>query len=240
LKVYTYLEASTKVLVDMDMQDESFVEPDELVNYFNEAIQDAASEIRKLNLEEDYFETDTPIELVEGQSQYDLPSDILNRDFRRIVYHNGSTVYPVRRFRGKFKFERMMISQELGDSGQDYRYNLKRPSTTSQAKLILFPPARETSSEVMTAFYIRNARRIPLIADGDETTTNETEIDIPEHINFIFAYVKYKISEKSKEDLELRLANLQSERQLMIDTLSGFADDDDEIEPDLSHYMESN
>lgn len=238
MRTWTYQEASTKVLQDLDMQDESFVEADELVDIFNDAIRDAESEIRKLSLEEDYFLVTDTLSLVDGQSDYDLPSDIFNRDIRRLVYHNGSTIYPVRRFKGRFKFEKIAEANEFG-AGDDYRYYLKRDSADSQAKIVLVPASRETSSTVMEIYYIRNARMIPLIADGSEAATNATEIDIPEFISFIFAFVKVKIMQKAKEPIETYMLDLQRERQLMLDTLSGFADDDDEVEPDLSHYMES-
>jgi hypothetical protein len=182
--------------------------------------------------------TEAPINLVSGEDEYDLPADIFARDIRRVIYANGSDIYPVRRFRGPKKFEAIAFAREAAGS-QDYRYYEKMDAAESQAKLVLVPPARETSGTVMKMHYIREPRRIPLIEGGDEAVTLATEIDIPEFIEFIFAHVKYTIIDKAKEPIETFVTKLQTQRQYLVDTLSGFQDDDDEIQPDLSHYQES-
>lgn len=238
MKTWTFQEARDKVLRDLDMDEESFVGDDELVGYFNDAVSDAANEINRLSRQEDYFLTEALLSLVSGQSEYDLPDDIFARDIRRIIYADGSNIYPVRRFRGAKKFEAIAFARESAGS-QDYRYYEKMDADESQAKIVLVPPARETSATVMKIHYIREPRRIPLIAGGSEAATLATEIDIPEFIEFIFAHVKYTIIEKAKEPIETYVTKLQTQRQYLVDTLSGFQDDDDEIQPDLSHYQES-
>ncbi len=238
MRTYTYEQASDKVLKDLDMAEESFLDADELVELFNEAIREAESEIKKLGHQEDYFLTEDTISLVEGTAEYDLPDDLYGQFVRRLIYNNGSSLYPVKRIKDKYKFEEIEHTNTF-DTSADYRYTLVKGADDSQAKIKLVPPSRETSSDVLKIFYIRSARVIPLIADGSEAATNATEIDFPEFISFIFAFVKFKIKQKAMEPIETYILELQRERQLMIDTLSEFADEDDEVRADLSHYMES-
>lgn len=239
MRSWTFGELKQKVLTDLDMFEESFVGDDELVGFVNDAIEDAASEINRLGREMDFFLTKYAVPLVSGESEIALPEDIFVRDIRRLMYASGSNIYPVRRFRGQNKFEAIAFARNAAGS-DDYRYFQEMDSDESQAKIILVPPARETSDSVMTMHYIRAPRYIPLIAGGDEDTTLATVIDIPEFIRFIFAHVKVAIIEKAKEPVETFIAKLQTQRQYLVDTLSGHQDDDDEIHPDLSHYMESN
>lgn len=238
MRTFTYLQASTKVLKDLDLFEESPIAEDELVSYFNDAIDAAAAEINRLGRENDYFLTNAFIDLVNGVSEYELPDDIYVRDIRRIMYQNGSQIYPVRRFRGANKFESIAMAQQFNTSG-DYKYYEEMGSDESQGKLVLIPPSRETDSAVMKIHYIREPRYIPLIADGSEDETNATVLDIPQFIRFIFAHVKVSILDKMKEPVDSAMLQLQIQRQYLVDTLSGFQDDDDSIIPDMSHYAES-
>ncbi len=238
MKKWRYLEASNKVLSDLDMLEESFVLPDELAGFFNEAVESAEADIHRLSLEEDYFLTKLPITLVSGQANYPMPDNIYNRDIRRIMFADGSNIYPVRRIRGQNKFEKITYAQQEASS-DEYRYFLENDPTSSEDEIILVPPSRDAGDELMTMWFIRCARRIPLPSEGSQDATDATIIDIPTFINFIFAYVKVKIMEKAKEPLDSYMLDLQTKRQMMADTLSGFRDDDDVIMPDLRAYSEA-
>lgn len=167
MKVWKYGELKDKVLMDLDLQDELQVQPDELVGYCNEAIDEAEAEI--LTLHEDYFLKDEVFPFTAGQSEYDLPSDCYGAKIRGFMYNDGSRVYPISRFRNLRKFEKITDAQTFG-SAEDYRYFLKNPSPRSGFKIVLVPPARATESNA-TLWYIRNAQRIPLI--GEYAITQE-------------------------------------------------------------------
>ena len=49
MKIWTYLEAKTKLNLDFDLEDESFITQNELAGYFNDALAEAESEIVTLN-----------------------------------------------------------------------------------------------------------------------------------------------------------------------------------------------
>ena len=68
-----------------------------------------------------------------------------------------------------------------------------------------------------------------------------TIIDIPEFAAFLQQYVKVQILDKDVGDPRLAkaAAQLKQQREQMIDTLTNMEpDNDDEVEPDLSHYDE--
>lgn len=239
MRSWTVGEFETKVFKELDMLEESFVDLDEFVGYLQEAISDAEAEIHRLGLGEDYFLTSAFVDMVEGENEITLPDDIYVRDIRRLMFARGSDIYPIRRFRGPNKFEAIAYAR-LQDSGADYRYFLENDPGDSQDKIILVPAARETASDLIQMHFIRNARQVPTTDTANEDEIRATKIDIPEFINFLIAYVKVKIKEKAMEPLDSAMLFLQTQRQLMVDTLAGFQDDDNEIIPDLSAYMESN
>lgn len=163
----TYAEARQKLEVDLDLLDETFITPNELIGYFNEGIEEAESDI--LKIDEDYFLTSAPIPLVTGQSQYSYPPNIYGYKVRGIEYSNGSIIYPVTRLRRRNKFDKLALSLQY-DQADDYQWYPTNESA-GNAKINLFPPARETAVlspsaspfTPMTIWFIRRANRIPLL-----------------------------------------------------------------------------
>lgn len=183
MKLWTYQEASTKLITDQDLQDLNllavqpatlqgsggFITPNELVGYFNEGIEEAEAEI--LKLDEDYLLTSAPVPLITGQAQFALPYNLYGYKLRGIMYSNGTTIYEVRKFKRKSKFLEIAYAQQYGVS-DDYRYFLTNDSP-GQAFMNLLPPSRETAVLAPNAspftpmkyWYIRQAQRIPLVGE---------------------------------------------------------------------------
>ena len=169
MKIWTYSEALQKILVDLDLQDETFISTNEMIGYFNEAITSAAAEIQSLN--QDYFLTKYLVPLVQGTQKYDLPDNIFANKIRGIFYQNGSLNYVVPQIRRKDKFENMMMIDEY-DTAADYSYVLINDNA-GQSKMQLHPTSRDTavyppqanSSTPMAMWYIRNPARIPLVGE---------------------------------------------------------------------------
>lgn len=165
----TYADLKAKISVDIDILDETFVTPNELIGYFNEGIEEAESEI--LKIDEDYFLTQYPIPLVSGQSAYDYPTNIYGYKERGIVYSNNTQIYDVRRFRRNNKFENMAFATQYSQS-DDYRW-FHTNASGGQAKINLIPPSREDAIvspnanpfTPMILWYIRHANRIPLLGE---------------------------------------------------------------------------
>lgn len=167
MKIWLYSEMKQKVLNDNDLQDETFVSPNELAGYFNEAIEECAGEIHEMN--KDYFKTKFYVPIVSGTSSYDLPFNIFGNKIRGLIYANGSQIYSIKRFRRRFEFEDIAFTDQYG-SADDYRYLLvnHRPG---QATLEFHPAPRETailppSASAFTPvilWYLRSAARVPMV-----------------------------------------------------------------------------
>lgn len=172
-KIWTFAQMVEKVRVDIDLQeddlDEQFVTQEEMIGYFNEAIEEAESEIMTLN--EDYFLTYDYLPMVEGTDTYDMPSNIFGDKIRRIIYANGSIIYTIRRFKRLLEFEQIAFSEQFSQA-EDYRYYLIN-TTPGSVQMVLSPAARETAilpplSGTFTPvkrWYIRNANRVPYSGD---------------------------------------------------------------------------
>jgi len=219
--------------------EESPIDLDEFTGMLNEAISDAESEIHRLSQGEDYFLSSAWLDMVQGENRLEFPDDIFVRDVRRLMYQDGSNIYPITRFRGERRFEARAFAEQF-DNGADYKYDLENDPTDSQDHIILVPPARETSGDKILMHFLRCARQIPTTDEATEDEIRATKIDIPFAINFLIAHVKVSVLGKMHEPLELEMAKLQTQRQTLVDTLSGWADDDTRIVPDLHHYEESN
>lgn len=228
MRSWTYLELATKVEQDLATEEELFIQPEELMGYFNEAVDEAEQEV--LGLYEDYFLNKATLALVSGTEEYDLPADIYAEKIRRILYNNGGQIYTVHRIRDWKKFEEYTDTRTYGTS-EDYRYFLYNPSA-GQYKLLLVPPARETGS-YCTIWYLRNAAVF---------TASSDTLDIPEAANFVMQFVKNRIYEKEGSfNTEKSEKDLERQRELLKSTLANMVPDAaNEIEPDMSAYEEMN
>lgn len=168
-KVWRFDEMLLKVRRDTDLMeddpDEQFVTKAEMIGYFNEAIDEAEAEIMLLN--KDYFLTSDYVPLVTGEDTYDMPDNIFANKIRRVMYSNGSIIYPVKRIRDLNKFEQIEFAEQYS-TADDYRYYLKNDNP-GEVKMIIVPVSRETAivppfsspSTPMIRWYIRNANRVP-------------------------------------------------------------------------------
>lgn len=229
-KYWTYLELKQKVERDTDTEAEIFIQPEEMLGYFNEAIDEVELEVK--GLYEDYFLDRDTLTLVSGTSEYALPSKIYAHKIRRILYRNGSRVYVVRRVRDWKKFEYLEVNKIYSTSGSDANeYSYFVINSTAGAPRILFTPDVSEDGTFITIWYLRQANRLE---------TNTDVLDVPEAANFVLQHVKTRIYEKEAHPmLEKAMADLEKERNLLRDILATMVPDaDNEIEMDLSFYEE--
>lgn len=165
MKTWTYLEVKTKVEVDMDLQDEDFITPDELVGYCNEGIKEAYAEI--VELHQDYFLSSDYVKLVSGTGEYPMPDDIYGNKLRGVIYQNGSLIYPVTKIRRMGSFE-VIATTDLYGSAQPYQYYIQTDSYGTQ-KFVLSPVSRDSdplgSSKLMRRWYQRASNRVAMIGE---------------------------------------------------------------------------
>lgn len=227
-RFWTLAELTAKIRNDLDLEEETFVRPDEITDYINEAIDEAESEIH--GLYEDYFLTRATLNLVADQELYDLPGNIYGDKIRRITYNNTSSVYKIERIQDWKKFEKYEIARNF-ETSDLYQYFLLN-NEPGEVKILLTPKARETGP-FATVWYIRQANRL----------VNPTDkCDIKEAHNFILQHAKKRIYEKEGHpNVQLAIADLERERMIMVSTLASRAPDaENEIELDMSFYEEMN
>jgi hypothetical protein len=180
----SYADLRTKLQLDLDLQDETFITPNELIGYFNEGIKDAEAEIMKIN--EEYFLTSTPLPAVVGRSGYAYPDNIYAYKVRGLVYSNGTEIYDIRRWKRMGKFEHLALTNQSG-SNDAYRW-FHTNDSAGQGKINLVPASRETANlsplgnafAPITVWYIRRANRVPLLGQYVKNwdVVDQTGIDL--------------------------------------------------------------
>lgn len=232
MKYWTWLEIRQKVERECDLESEDFVRRAELLEYCNEAIDEAEAEIHALY--EDYFLKYTSIPVVSGDELFSISTlipDIYADKIRRIIFteNDGITNYTVKRVKDWRKFEEKALSDSYLTTDL-YQYFIVN-QTPGNPQLLLIPKANETGT--MTVWYLRNANR--LVNDSDKC-------DIPEFINFIFAHMRVKVfGKEGHPSYQEALERLETERNRMVAVLSSRVPDaDNEIEMDLSYYDDMN
>lgn len=214
----TYQEILDKVLEPLDLQDETFIGPTEMMGYCNDAIKKVESQIHTVY--EDYFLNDAPLTLTQGQSAVDMPSDIYANKIRSITFSRGvnaTEIYEIVRIKDVKKFIRIEEAM-ANDLTADYRYWIKNASPAQNGrKIMLVPPARETSSSVAKVFYLRRANKV--------LTTTDL-VDIPEFYSVVVAYMRYMayLKEGHPNTTEMKDLYLAEEKN-MVETLTEMVPD---------------
>lgn len=226
----TYANAKAKVEKDLDLEGEEFIQTSEMLGYFNDALRDIEKEI--LTIYEDYLLDKAYLPLVLGQDTYSLPTGIFSSKIRGIVYNNGTITYEIKRIRSAHKFlDRAYIR---ASDPLDYYQYIVFNNSSSGIKIELTPASKETSSSNVTIFFIRKVDDI--VSDLDIV-----DKDIPEAINFIYAYVKAKCKQKENAGIMPpdAQAEVDREKELLVSTLTNMIpDDDNEVIRDMSFYTE--
>jgi len=226
MRYWTYAEIKSKVETDLDLQSETFITPEEMLAYCNEAIDETEAEIHTLY--EDYFLDSEVVSIVNGTDGYALPSNIYAHKIRDIIYRNGGNIWPLKRIRDWKKIRDYSVWKYYGH-GQVTEYFIKN-SIVGEPQFILSPPNLETG-DFLTVWYLRNANRM---------TDENSVCDIPEFVSFVIVFMKYKCMQKEGHPSTPEIiADLEQQRGQMRAVLSGMvADNDTEIEADYSHYRE--
>lgn len=217
----TYAELKANLQKELDLEDETFITADEMLNYFNEAVDLVESAIHTIY--EDYFLTSSSIFLVNGTQTYDLPTDIYAQKIRKILYSDGGAMkYEIKRIK---KLENTMFFQ----TPDLYSYVIKNSSTVG-LKIAFYPTPSETSSNI-TMWYIRNAAKFAVDTDV---------CDIPEFTAVIVQYVRWKcLNKEGHPDTQQAAQDLMMMKQEMVDTLTARVPDEDNfIEQDMKFYRD--
>lgn len=234
-KYWTLAEIRKKIQQDLDLEGEVFIQPDELVNYINQAIDEAEAEIHSIY--EDYFISWYFPLLVAGQREYSLPSDIYAHKIRKIIFSDDqSKTYEIARIPESEKFADIALTERFR-STEFYRYLITNREP-GNPKIYVVPAIRESDTGAsadgqsrMRIWYLRNANRLEQDADV---------CDIPEFVHFVIAYAKLRCLEKEGHpNTVIWTQHVERQRRLMIDTLTNMIPDGETlIEPNMMHYDE--
>lgn len=219
MALFEYSVVAAEVQVDLDMQDDEAVTPNELKQYFNAAIRDAAAIIQLLY--EGYFLAYDFVALVAGTESYDMPDNIYAVKMVKVFYATGARKYEVERL----SLEDILNSQP----GDDFGWNPESSTPGDGAQFVLYPTPTVTESDTMKRWYIREPMAI---VDDDDV------IDIPEFISFIKAHVKVNAAIKlAHPNLQFWMGEREKEEQRMRNTLKTMVlDGANAITADMTFY----
>lgn len=230
----TFADLRTQVERELDIEDEQFIQPEELTGYFNSAVTIVESEIIKLGLREKYLQTEAFVSVTAGVADYDLPTNIIDTKIRKIIYRNGSIIYEVEPLKNEEQYLLEDIYNQYS-ANEQYWYQIYK-LTGNQWKLRLTPKASATVTNALRVIYYKDLNRLPVATD---TTT---ECDVPWICyEFILSYVRRKVYKKETHvNTATEQAELDQMLQLMRETLQGqIADPNiDTIDLDTSIYEE--
>ncbi len=231
MKLWTLEEIKTKIEQDLDLEGEDFIQDTEMLGYINEAIDEAEAEIHTIY--EDYFLTRAFVSVTAGTNSYVLPDNIYAQKIRKIMYRDGSRIYPIARIAQMAMFEDIEVDEQYGGNSSEYRYYLMNDAANDGTRLCFSPPMQDTGAEIVRMYYLRNANRLAVSAD---------RCDIPEAVGFVIAYAKWKcVAKEDPQRAMLEEGKTEKQRKSMIDTLTNRVPDNDTlIEMDTSAYEDMN
>lgn len=229
-RFWTLSEIREKVQQDLDLEGEVFIQPNEMTNYINQAIDEAESNIHTIY--EDYFLDYYYVPLVADQQEYDLPPQIYAHKIRKIIFSDDqSKTYEVARIPESQKFQDIALTERFR-STEFYRYLIVNRSA-GMPQMYFVPAIREgdVSPSRMRVWYLRDANRLSLDTDV---------CDIPEFVHFVIAFAKLRCLEKEMHPNMAYWENyVERQRRNMIDTLTTMIPDGANlIEPDMTTYEE--
>jgi hypothetical protein len=228
----TKLQVVTKIKRDLDLEEEEFIQPEEMTEYINDAITIIEAHINTLGLKDQYFLTRTTLSLVNGTADYALPTNLYEGKIKEVVYSNGATIYKVQPMTRSSSAEEIEHLNRYSTT-EYYKYRIRNDSS-SAVYFQLIPRSRETASNVIILEYFRDLARVS--ADADL-------VEVPDiALQYLYQFVRVKVYEKEGSAL---LPNAKEDlgkiEALMISTLEGqLADDSNNyLELDKSIYGES-
>ena len=185
-KFWTYNELLFKVQNDSDMAEAEFIDPPEMVGYFNEGVDHLETIVNTMY--KDYF-LGKPYEfpIVSGQDEYPLPPRIYAEAIRRVLFVDGARVYAVNRLRDWHKFEVNEINKVYNASGRVYSYFLLNDGPGDVR--MLFSPA-PTDSGTIKVWHIRQANRFVLDIN-DNPISNSVALEASSGVTFLAVTAGY-------------------------------------------------
>jgi len=222
----TLKQIRDKIIDDLDLYEETFVDNAEIDAFIREGVEKTESSIHTLY--EDYFLATSAITLSDHTNLYDFPTDIYANKIRMILYTDGTDTYEVKRVRD-IKHEAMREISDPTITGCTLKWYPTNDAANGR-KIRIFPKGADTGT--LEVWYIRNAKVL----------TDDTDIcDIDEFSNVVELHAKTQIYLKDGDPRAADAQKLEEQAESnMVSTLSAMVvDDDNMLYADYSHYEES-
>lgn len=227
----TKSQVVTKIELDLDLEEEEFIQANEMTGYINDAITIIEAHMNTLGLKDRYYYKRTTLDLVAGTADYALPTDLYEHKVSEVVYKNGVTIYSVKPM-GVTATEEEIELANLYQTTDYYKYRIRSDSSSSTV-LQLIPSSRDTVTGGIIIAYFRDLARVS--ADSDV-------VEVPDvALMWLYQYVKVKVYEKeSHSNYQAAVQELEKLEGLMLSTLQGQLADQktQELDMDKTIYQE--
>lgn len=149
MQFLTWSEAKTKIQEKIDIQDEVFVSPAELLRYCHDAIDYTEAEIHKFNVADKYFESVYPIQITSGIQDYQMPPNIYANKILKFIKNTPNDVYEIERLTRLNRYRDAAYLEHNGDSNS-LSYMIINDSGNTKPVLRIFPRPTQSISAVST------------------------------------------------------------------------------------------
>lgn len=234
---WTLNELRDKIEKDIDLENDTLVQPTEFIGYVNDAVREVVDEMQRLGVEDQYYRIYATLPLILGQKEYAFPADIFKNKITELIYdaQNGD-IYDVRKIKGEDIYKQLHRREYLSSVNDTFMYTIFNFGPTVGDKIRISPTPKKNYPNELTIYYIRQAVELSLTDIGTGL------VDCPEEfINYVIAYVKWKCTGKEignpmyteyKEEAALMRSKLSQ-------SLTGQVEDgDNKLPMDTSIYGE--
>lgn len=220
----TFGDLSTQVKQELDIEVEEFIQPTELINYFNTGMNIIEAELMKIGQKDEYLKGEAFVDFVTGTNEYDLPPDIVYEKIRKVIYReSNSLIYELKKMVVEGKYETQDVLRAYNSTSY-YMYDLYQVGTIW--KIRIYPSVTLTIANALRIIYWKTINRYDVDA---------TECNIPSICyDYLLSYIRYRVYMKETHvNTPAEKEQLLSFRQLMIETLQNQVEDPDTTRNDL-------
>ncbi len=228
----TFGDLNAELVKELDLEGEEFIDGPELIKLWNRAVGVCEGHLITLGLKDKYLLARAKFDLIQGQEEYDFPTNLYGNKIIKAIYHVGATFYTLLPLESRDMFENYEFLNNFSTTDY-YRYMITH-TTPGVEKFLLVPKAVTSQSQAVTLWFSRSANRYAVDADV---------CDLPSACyEFLNAFVTEKCYKKeSHVNFAEAKADRMEKEQLMQSVLAGQIPDSQMslMEADLSAYQES-
>lgn len=147
MEYLTYSAFKARVEKRLDLEEEVFIQDSEFLEYTHDAIDRVEAMIHKFRASDVYFETCAPLALVDGQEDFQLPSDIYANKIRKIIYQKNDDIFEITRLTRKERYIDDALRRRYS-SDRWYKYMVLNTDPRVKPFLRFTPRCTETTTVV--------------------------------------------------------------------------------------------